>query len=80
VTTRTQPEWLLITSDGLSWLTKDGLKELLADPVESHGIHTWLTEIPENSHEYWRGDSGLLMRVSIAVPQSVTTVTEWKIP
>lgn len=78
MTTRTHKEWLLITNNGLDWLTPDGLKQLLADP-ESYGIRTWLTEIPDSSHEYWRDGNGLLIRARIAVPEPVTTVTEWKI-
>lgn len=68
-------DWALIRNDGISFLDEDGLQELLENSLETYGVDTFLTELPERNYEreMWPDGTALLISMKVVVPKPVTT-------
>lgn len=52
------------------FLSNQGLRDLLADPRDTHGITEFGSALPDNhDHNYWPDGYGLLLRAVIVQPE-----------
>lgn len=74
-------QYLLIRSDdddpGLTWLDRDALDELLANP-DGYGVLTFVTEMLTDDVSYWTHGTAMLLKVELIAP--VPAVTAWRLP
>jgi hypothetical protein len=74
--------YLLIRPDEggnpVRFLNRDGLRELLTDPIGSYGVRHFLDldGLPDGDPSYWQDGDALLLKVEGLVPTPVTTQYE----